>query len=287
MPTSLLTNASSVSDFFQQKCVQKIPQTTNYPQALRSLLCGEKITDENLKENLSKTSLIHIFVVSGSHLLLLDEVLCIFRIPLSVRFFFFFVYSLVAGWQAPVVRALLGIGIKSFLSRQRYFFPSDLEVLITGLVTLCLFPSWWVSLSLQMSWCASLALCGGSVLRVRGRLQRTLLAQGAIFIFMSVPLWGFGSLHPLGIVFNLFLAPVVAYVLFPLSILTVAMPVFVELFDATLFLFSTLLGQLSEPVILPRGSLPSNGVIWLWIFLWHSTLHLLRVSLWQGKDHSQ
>jgi putative ABC transport system ATP-binding protein len=50
-------------------------------QRVASLICGEKLTDKSLKENLVKTSLIHIFVISGSHLILLDELLSILKIP--------------------------------------------------------------------------------------------------------------------------------------------------------------------------------------------------------------
>lgn len=284
LPTSLLINASSLSDFFHEKCVQKTFVPSKHPQALRALLCGEKITDLHLQENLQRTSLIHIFVISGSHLLLLDELLSILRIPLSVRFVLFFFYSLVAGWQAPVVRALLSLTVRAGLRWRAVHVPNDLAVLMTGLGTLILFPTWWQSLSLQMSWCAALALCWGGLLRVRSSLMKTLLAQFAVFFLMTAPLWGFGSLHPLGIIFNLFLAPVVAYVLLPLSALAIFCSLGVTVFDFVMEVFSLVMPLLAEPVNFVRGSPPPVGWLWAWIFAWHSLMHLLRVGLWQGRD---
>ncbi|NUN05524.1 MAG: ComEC/Rec2 family competence protein [Bdellovibrio sp.] len=287
LPPSLLRNASYLANFFHEKCVQKTFVPTKHPEALRALLCGEKITDVNLQENLQRTSLIHIFVISGSHLLLLDELLSILRIPLSVRFVLFFFYSLVASWQAPVVRAFLSLAIRAGLRLRALHLPPDLGVLITGLVTLVLFPTWWQSLSLQMSWCAALALCWGGLLRVRCSMLKIFLAQLAVFLLMTAPLWGFGSLHPLGILFNLFLAPIVAYALLPLSALAVFCSWGIVIFDAAMDLFLRLMPLLTEPVSLVRGAPSSSAWLWVWIFAWHCFMHLLRVSLWQGRDPAE
>ncbi|WP_350159272.1 ComEC/Rec2 family competence protein [Bdellovibrio sp. 22V] len=241
-----------------------------------------------MKTNLSKTSLIHIFVVSGSHLILLDQLLSILRIPVFLRFLFLGGYSLAVGWQAPAVRAFLGLCLREFFRRKKHFFPADLVVLLTGLSVLFLFPAWWNSLSLQMSWCAALALGVPELLRLRGSMARILAAQFSIFLFMSAPLWGLGSLHPLGLLYNLFLAPVVSYVLLPLSFLAVLFKgLCLTFFDKVMTSFTFVLPLLAEPVQIVRGSPPSVGFLWLWILLWHLVFHFLRLHLWQGKDSTR
>lgn len=283
-PADLLTNASHLSQKFQEKCVQILPKNSLEQQSLASLLCGEKITETELQKNLQRTSLIHIFVISGSHLILLDELLGILRIPFFVRLLFLSFYSLAVGWQAPAVRALLALGTRQTLKCQSIHLPPDLTVLVTGLITLSLFPSWWTSLSLLMSWNAALALCWGSVLRIKAPLLRLMISQIGIYVFMSAPLWGLGSLHPLSLIYNLLLAPVVSYLLLPLAFLVTLFPTTVEIFDGTMTVFRHAITWLSEPITIQHQRPPSVTFLWLWIAFWQILLHFLRIYLWQGRD---
>lgn len=284
VPDGLLINTTHLSQKFQEKCVHFLPKNSQEQQSLASLLCGEKITDTELQKYLQRTSLIHIFVISGSHLILLDELLGILRIPLFVRFIFLGFYSLAVGWQAPAVRALIALGTRHSFKYFRLHLPPDLMVLVAGLVTLILFPPWWDSLSLLMSWCAALALCWGSLLRVKSTLPRLLLSQVGIFVFMSAPLWGLGSLHPLSLIYNLLLAPVVSYVLLPLSFLVTLLPSGVFIFDGVMDFFRQSLEVLSEPIVLHKTRPPSVAQLWLWICFWQIVMHFLRLHLWQGRD---
>ena len=280
----LLRDASELAADFQKKCEQILPSSPQHHDSLASLVCGEKITDQELKENLSKTSLIHIFIVSGSHLILFDELLSILRIPFFLRFLFLLFYSLAVGWQAPAVRALFGMSLRKLFRHRAWHLPADLHVLATGLALLFFFPAWWSSLSLQMSWCAALALSSVSVFRLHHGLARTVLAQLAIYFLMAAPLWGLGSLHPLSIVFNLFLAPLVAYVLLPSALLAVVIPPSVFIFEALMSLFREMLPWMAEPIALVKKAPPPPLFLWMWIFTAHTALHILRLRLWQGRD---
>lgn len=282
----LLNNTSHIATEFHRKCVQILPQNSQHHDSLASLVCGEKITDENLKKDLRKTSLIHIFIVSGSHLVLIDEALSILKIPFFLRFLTLTVYTLAVGWQAPAVRALLGLSLRHFFKRNRLSFPADIVVLITGFTILSLFPNWWNSLSLQMSWCAALALCIPNLFRVKNSFQRALISQFSIFVFMISPLWGIGSLHPLSILFNLTLAPIVAYVLLPLAFLSLIFSPFLKIFENVMNLFELTMLNLGEPVPLSQSPPPSTISLWIWVFSLHIFLLILRLRLWQGKDSS-
>ncbi|MGZ3774692.1 MAG: ComEC/Rec2 family competence protein [Pseudobdellovibrionaceae bacterium] len=281
---NLLKNASRYAEKLQQKCLSLIPTRTEQHNALESLVCGEKITDENLKKNLLKTSLIHIFIVSGSHLILFDELLSILKIPMLFRFLFLCGYSLGVGWEAPAVRALVGFVVKHFFKRHRFLFPPDLIVLITGAVTLILFPAWWNSSSLVMSWCAALALCVPRILRVKNAWSQTLVAQIAVFLFLCVPLWGLGSLHLLSILYNLILAPVIAYLLLPLSFLAVLFSPFLYLFEKVMHVFQFTLEFLTEPIALTKTDTLDISTLWYWLLCLQLLFHFLRLRLWQGKD---
>lgn len=284
---SLLKNTSELAVIFHQKCVQILPTESVNHKTLSSLLCGENITDTELKENLIKTSLIHIFVISGSHLILLDELLSILKMPVIVRFFFLSIYSLAVGWQPPAVRALIALGVRILFRRWNWKFPSDLTSLVAGMATLALFPEWWNSLSLVMSWCAALALCWVSVLKIRNKFSALLISQLAIFLFMSAPLWGLGTLHPLSLLYNLMLAPIVAFLLLPLAFLVSLIHPLLPVFDFVMNAFNIILKIVAEPITMSRGTAPAIALLWGWVFAWHIFFHLLRLRLYQGRDYSR
>lgn len=286
LSSSLLKNTTNVASVFHQKCVQILPTGSVNHNILSALLCGENITDAQLKENLVKTSLIHIFIVSGSHLILLDELLSILKIPVLLRFLFLGGYSLAVGWQPPAVRALIALIIRVAFKKLQFPFPADLLTLMAGLLTLSLFPEWWNSLSLVMSWCAALALCWASILRIKNPFLGTLLSQLMIFLFMSAPLWGLGNLHPLSLLYNLLLAPLVAGVLLPLAFLATLIHPLLPAFDFVFELFSKVLNTAAEPILIGKGSTPSVGLLWGWVFAWQIFFHLLRLRLYQGRDRS-
>jgi competence protein ComEC len=283
----LLNNTSALATLFQKKCLSIVPHSSAVRPALMSLVCGEKITDQELAQNLSESSLIHLFVISGSHLILLDEFLSILKIPLFVRSLFLLFYSLVAGWQAPVVRALFGWSLRKLPRFRNLHLPGDLVVLATGMITLILFPTWVDSKSLIMSWCAALALTVPGIFNVRSSFQKITLAQLVIFIFMLPCLWGFGSLHPLGLLFNLLLGPAIAFLLLPLGILAIAIPATDFLFAHTLATFNALMHGLTDPIPLPQGQPWAPLGLWLWIGCLHLILHFARLNFRQGKDFSR
>ncbi|QLY24208.1 ComEC/Rec2 family competence protein [Bdellovibrio sp. KM01] len=281
---TMLNNASSLSQSYQQKCLTFIPRESENYSALTSIVCGEKLNDQNLKQNLVKTSLIHIFVISGSHLLLLDELFAVLRIPFFVRFLILSFYSLIVGWQPPAVRALSALGLRGLFKSRGWKFPPDLMTMIAGCFTLALFPAWWNSPSLLMSWCASLALAWTSLLKIKKVFPRLLFNQCAVFIFMCAPLWGLSSLHPLALLYNLLLGPVVSYILLPLGFVSVIIPSVVGVFDFVMTGFSQILKWASEPVPGVSAKQISISTLWFWIFAWHIFFHFFRLRLRQGKD---
>jgi competence protein ComEC len=282
---ALLKNTSALSGTYQQKCLQQMPTDSKTATAIQSLLCGEKITDAKLKTDLMKSSVIHIFVVSGSHLILLDQVLSIFRIPLFLRFLLLGFYSLIVGWQPPAVRALGALLMRTGLRHYRIYFPGDLLVLACGLLAPALFPGWWTSMSFQMSWCAALALSFPSVVGIRSASWRgALISQGMIYLLMLPVLWGWGSLHPLGILNNLLLAPVVALVLLPLAFLALFHSSMMFIFGKVFSVFEVLLQAVSEPVLIPQGQATNGFLLWVWILSLHGVFHFLRLYLKQGQD---
>ena len=160
-------------------------------------------------------------------------------------------------------------------------------ILISGLSLLILFPDWWSSLSLVMSWCAALALGLTPLFKIKNKVAAFIVTNSIIFLFMLLPLWGVGALHPLSIVYNIMLAPVVSFILLPLAFLSVLIHPLLSVFDFTLSHFQTSLKIFSEPVFASSThSLPIQ-YLWMWIFACHLFFHVLRIHFFQGKDFSR
>lgn len=283
----LLKNTSQAAIVLQQKCEQILPSDAHHAKILASLVCGQNLTDAELKNNLTKTSLIHIFIISGSHLVFLNEFLSFFRIPVFVRLLLMGIYSMATGWQPPAVRALLSVFFRTFLQYLKYSFPGDLIILISGLGLLIIFPDWWTSLSLVMSWCAALALGLTPLFKIKNKVATFILTNAMIFLFMLLPLWGVGALHPLSIVYNITLAPVVSFILLPLAFLSVLVNPLLSIFDFALSCFETSLKLFSEPVFTSSTHNLPIQYLWLWIFICHLFFHLLRIHFYRGKDFSR
>ena len=281
---NLLKNMSPVSAAAHKKCLNIIPKVSKNYASLTSLVCGEKITDAELRGNLIKTSIIHIFIVSGSHLIFIDSFFEFFCFPFFVRFIFLSIYSMATGLEPPTVRALIGIIIKKIIRDKSWGYPSDLLTLLTGLCTLNFFSSWWQSISFLMSWCASLALSAPSLLRIKTPLLRVFCSQCSVFIIMLFPLFSFGSLHPLSILYNLFLGNIVAFVLLPLSFLALLNSNLTLLFDNFMELFNSAVAHFSEPILIESHTPLPIGYLWVWLFSWHLLFHFSRIYLFKGMS---
>lgn len=283
-PRTLLNNTTDFSVFFHEKCEEMVPKNTAARVSLAALVCGTNMQASPLQKDLLRSSLIHAYVVSGSHLILLDQFFGIFGIPLFLRFLILLLYSFCAGWQAPVVRALGGWLLNLIKARWRLSIPADLSVAMVGMACLALFPEWWNSLSLILSWCAALALSSVGLVRWRSAFTKVFCTQLIVFIFMSVPLWGWGNLHPLSLVFNLMLIPFISFVLLPLAVLTFFFHPLLFLFEHSEVLFSWILSKGTEPVVIHKSSTLPISHIWLWILFLHLAIHFGRIKKRQGKD---
>lgn len=283
-PRILLNNTTEFSANFHEKCEEMVPKNSAARVSLSALACGTNMQASPLQKDLLRSSLIHAYVVSGSHLILLDQFFGIFGIPVIVRFFILLLYSFSAGWQAPVVRALSSWLLLSTKNRFKIFIPTDLCVAIAGMFCLILFPDWWGSLSLMLSWCAALALSSVGLFRWRSSFAKVFFTQMTVFVFMSLPLWGWGNLHPLSLVFNLMLIPFISFVLLPLAVLSFFFHPLLFLFEHSENLFSWILAHGTEPVVSTKSAaLPISG-IWLWILFLHLAIHFVRLKKRQGKD---
>lgn len=225
-PWNLHETLGMVSEPFYQFCLAVSPQGEWGP-FYRALVCGASLPASEFLEALRQTSLLHLAIVSGSHLVLL-EVILNKTLPGKIKTFLpvaglIFIYTLMTGWQPPAVRALATSGVQFVNRRYKFFWNSHQSTWLAGLLTWAFFPLWAHSYSFLLSWGASLGL---SAVANLGRLRFHQQWKGHFVIYlMLLPLLiPFGGMSPFSILCNWLLGPVLSLLFFPMSLLTFLCP---------------------------------------------------------------
>jgi len=247
-------------------CLQMLPTGVENLSSLEALVCGKNMQDLDLKQLLIQSSLIHIFVVSGSHFLFLHKILA--RLPI-VRFcplFLLSLYCLATLCQPPGVRSLMFLFLVSFSKKNKHSIAPVLLVFLSCAFTVCIFPQWISSRSFLMSLLAALTITVASDFwgKHRETLPALFVTQSLIYLVMGFCLWGFSNLHPLGILLNLVLGPVIGGVIFPLALLVVVLPPLAPVFDGAMNALIWILQKSSE-VLGDSGDSPPLSLFWQWV----------------------
>ena len=171
-----------------------------HQESLSAFFCGEKLPWGSWRWTISATGLIHLFVISGYHLGVTRNILVHLHskwryLATWTEFFILLLYSLMSGFQAPVVRALV--------ERQlRWRYSEWTAIALSPLLCLIIAPHWWNNLSLYLSVTARVAvfLCARRSVISQAILIPGLLAPlvmfahpvGQVFAQLSIPLWLLG-----------------------------------------------------------------------------------------------
>lgn len=257
-------------------CLNFAP-ASDYRAWYHAIVCGENLSPSIEKTWFQQTGLIHVIVVSGSHLVFLEDILRFLKIPNRWRWLVLVIFSCVSNLQPPITRALVQKIWRAYFEKKRIVMRSLHLQLIAGLTTLALFPSWWTSLSFLMSWLCVLALS------LPMPSKHPILQASLIYLVLFPAMLGLQTPHPAGILFNVALAPVLGFLLFPISLIGFLHPWLAILSDGAwriLFFLFTL-------IPLPETS---NGFLFssLWLIVYlaltqvsaFGTIIFLRRKLW-------
>lgn len=157
-------------------------------------------------------------VVSGAHLLFLERLWNKLPLPFFKQtglFLFLVFYALITHLHPPVVRSLFSFFLFQINRRFKLFWSQALITHLSGILCLFYSPQWIHSVSLHLSWLAGLAQTFST-----SSIKRSLFTY--IIVFPIISQWQF--LHPLTVLINWLAAPVIGFVLLPLSFMTVAFP---------------------------------------------------------------
>ncbi len=245
---------------------------------LRSFFCGEPVRDKHAKQMLKESGLLHIFVVSGAHILLLAWLCQLARLKRLLIWPLLLLYGFATGLEPPVVRALLFI-LLADLSVLGLHAGSLSRLMLTFIFTLAIAPKWLFSLSFMMSLWASLGVqIFFSLQRLQSSKQRLSPLEASfkfslwMYIFMLPTLLQQHQL-PINVVYNFILGPLCGLLMALLGLLG-WLPFFTDLLHFLLKIFWKTLGLAHY-----FHSQPAQKINWAALRERNLTLMMLLVSL--------
>lgn len=268
--------------FFHQSCLNRLPEASSALPELRALVCGENFSGASSSQIYISTGLIHLFVVSGAHLLVLEKILSMGDFLSRKRnaliiFSVLFIYTLACEMNPPISRSFISMMFTMLLSVHHLRWPMSYRLLLAGLATLAINPQWVASASLQLSWIAGLVV---SINTLYFSKRSFYFKQFLYFIFLW-PLLIYLSVPSYFTIFvNLIFTSLLEFILFPLGLLTWLLPFLHVLFDQVIALLTFMLRLLEfnfQPQqFLQVAQLTTTG--WFVILILHFCLHLTEID---------
>jgi competence protein ComEC len=234
---SLLPWLYLLSQPFHQVCLAAAP-IGRHNSLYQALVCGASFEDPGLQQDFARTGLLHVIVVSGSHLVFLERILTkalpyssainskSARTTLGVLLALF-AFVLAAGAEPPVLRAYFQMSLYLLNHHRRLNWRISQITLLSGASTLIFCGDEPAIRSLALSWTASLALntfanpYRESLRRDTSwgeRVRRSFWLNLKMYLLLAPALLLFALPHPASILCNWLLAPVLGEWLFPASL---------------------------------------------------------------------
>lgn len=269
-------------------CIENLPRNSTAYSELKALVCAENFSTLAESQIYISSGLIHLFVVSGAHFIVLEKLLMHFFLAHSnkrwIILLLFLGYGLMCNLNPPVTRSLFSFVINYYFISKNVKWPHYFKIFIVGLVTLIFNPNWIDSLSLQMSWLAALSLS----IKQDFFKKTSLLTQHIIFFITLYPLLIFFQIpNATNILTNFFLAPLLEFVLFPTGLLVWLINELNPLFELLILNFKFILTLLSVKTKVSSYTPPLHFInyIWSYIFLIHFLFHFL--YLYKNKNQHE
>ncbi len=267
---------SPFADWAQSHCISRADQG-DFGVLKSAVVCGMKLSEQDIHLEFKNLGLIHLLVVSGAHLIFLERILLkpLF-LPLPLRFrnlavqFGLILYSFVGGLQAPLVRAL-------FQRRQVHINSSS--IFLSALLTIIFFRE--ISLSLLLSWSCALLIQWPSVRPFSkiGTSVIILLGIYPLILSLGAPMLLSAALQ---VLFSSFFGAIV----FPATLLNTILPI-TELVDSIwrLFIFACKVSNILdlETIYGDMTYFPKELYVFaLQIFHWRTEVSVQRKKIWKN-----
>jgi len=260
---------------------------------LKALIMGsEDAFAKDLKTQINRVGISHLFVVSGLHvsvfILILTKVLQIFKVKEKYHFYIItpllFGYLVIMNFMVSIIRVFVSEVMKQFNQRYRLNLTTIDRFCLNVILVLIINPYYLFQMGFILSYLVSGSLILSS--RLLERFQKQKLRSGLIMCFVSllasVPVvaWLSTEVNFLSALFNLVYIPFVSFVLLPLSLAVTFLPFLDGLYLSVVKPFLQVTGFLSR---IKWGILRFPHPTWLIIVLYYVLLGGLLACLERGE----
>ncbi len=289
---SFLDFAQPLATWLHQSCINYSPQNMKAVKELNALVCGQDFQSLADSEIYIHSGLIHLFVVSGSHLVLIQRTLLKFekklqnslqhKLKLQTQLLTLlvhsalFVYIFICDLNPPIVRSYLFIVVLSFSKKYLLQINTQNALLIASLCGLILQPHWITSLSYQMSWIAGITLIYIDEIYNQSHL---LMKNFLFYLHFYLTMLFLGLPQVVTVLISTTISPLLEYILFPLAFLVYIVSDLGPLFDVLITVLKFVLNQFElKPFFRDFNSYLVISLNWLLIFALHFFIHLMKIT---------
>lgn len=253
---------TELSSFLHNQCLSALPLKGQWKPVYEALICGQRLPRGSIRQTFTEGGLIHLMVVSGAHLIFMEKLWMKCPLPFFKKtglFFLIVFYALITHLHPPVVRALFSFFLFQMSHSKKLFWSHPLVTQLSGIFCLIYSPQWISSFSLQLSWLAALAY----------GISSSPLKKAFIIYLVAFPLisqWQF--LHPLTVLVNWLLSPIIGFIMLPLSFVTALFSFLQPLSDTVWSLIFLILKWISGLLPdLPKPSFFQNAREYIWLYI--------------------
>lgn len=230
-----ITSIKKIEDnrniYYQGKDIIKNYITNPY---IKSFLLGD---DSNIKEeaidSYNENGISHLFAISGMHFQILSTMILKLlsktnlkdKTKYKIIIPILLLYTALIGLTASIIRGILFFFLFSIKKLYHLNISKTKLILITILITIIINPYYVTEVAFYYSFIISIGLI--YFMPKNNSYLKTLLISSTLAFFLSIPisLYYFYQINILSIIYNLFYIPYINMIIFPLSILTLLLPI--------------------------------------------------------------
>lgn len=240
---------------FKYKIINKLNKKINNYKSkkyMQSLILGNNIIDEEIKESYQKNGISHLLAISGMHILILSGTLLFIlnkilknqNISYIVIILFLIIYMSITNFTPSIVRAILMFIVMTIKKQLNLKIESKMVLILIFCVFLLINPNYIYNLGFLLSFITSfyIMLFNKITKQYNTKSQKSFVISLIAFLASSpIIINNFFSLNLLSPLINLVLAPLISDLIYPLSLISLV----IKPADDILFLLITFFENIS------------------------------------------